>query len=116
NFMHLLNNIDVYLDSIGWNGGITSMRALALNCPIVTMPTEFMRGRHSCAMLEMIGCDELIVNSVDDYVELAARLGNDNDYLQAQRKAIEERKDKLFYDKTCIEYLDRFFKTEIGLR
>ena len=36
--MQLLGVLDVYLDSIGWNGGITTLRALAMNCPVVTLP------------------------------------------------------------------------------
>ena len=33
------------IDTIDWNGGNSSMQSLSLDCPVVTLPTAFMRGR-----------------------------------------------------------------------
>lgn len=111
-FMRLLSSLDVNLDTIGWNGGITTMRALAMNVPTVTTPTEFMRGRHSYSMLKAIGMEELITPSLDDYVALASKLGLDAGYRKSLVEKVKATKHKLFYDRAPMEFLDAFFKAE----
>jgi len=114
-FMRLLCVVDINLDSIGWSGGITTMNSLAMDCPVVTLPGEFMRGRHSYAMLKMIGVEELIVDSLDDYVTMSARLGRDRILRSAIVEKIKAQKHKLFDDMECIEYLDSFFKSKVAV-
>ncbi|MBX9695673.1 MAG: FkbM family methyltransferase, partial [Cyanobacteria bacterium] len=112
-FLQLLRVIDINLDSIGWTGGITTMRSLALDCPVVTIPGEFMRGRHSSAMLQMIGVEELVANSLDEYIHIASKLGN-SEFRNKMIEAIKENKLKLFDDMECIHALDKFFKSEVA--
>ncbi len=112
-FFDLLTVLDVNLDSVGWNGGITTMRSIAVDLPLVTIPGEFMRGRHSCAMLEMIGMPELIVNSADQYISLASKLGTDKDLRASVVAKLNSQKQALFEDKACIEFLDHFWKSEV---
>ncbi len=68
---------DVFLDSVGWSGCNTALEAFAAGLPAVTCRGETMRARHTAAMLEMIGLDECIADTVDGYVALAARMGTD---------------------------------------
>lgn len=111
-FIKFLGLIDINLDSIGWSGGVTTMRSISLELPVVTFPGQFMRGRHSYAMLKMIGLDELIAGSLDEYVTLAAKLGSDKDYRLSTIEKIRANKSKLFYDEKCTSHLDEFFKSE----
>lgn len=112
-FIKFLKVLDVNLDSIGWSGGVTTMRSIALELPVVTLPGQFMRGRHSYAMLKMTDLDELIADSIDGYVGLAAKLGADKDYRQATIEKIKANKSKLFFDEQCTSYLDEFLKAEV---
>lgn len=66
---------DIYLDSVGWSGGNTTLEAVAEGLPVVTLPGALMRGRHSSAILRQIGVTETIARDLDDYVALAVRLG-----------------------------------------
>ncbi|WP_207460984.1 tetratricopeptide repeat protein [Azospirillum sp. SYSU D00513] len=68
---------DVYLDSIGWSGGNTTLEAVAEGLPVVTLPGALMRGRHSAAILNRIGVTETIAGDLDAYVAMAVRLGTD---------------------------------------
>jgi predicted O-linked N-acetylglucosamine transferase (SPINDLY family) len=43
--------MDVILDSIGWSGGNTSLQAIELGKPVVTLPGAFMRARFSSTSL-----------------------------------------------------------------
>ena len=68
---------DVMLDSIGWSGGNTTLEALAQDLPVITFEGALMRGRVSAGMLRMMGMPEAIAGTVDDYVALAVRIGQD---------------------------------------
>lgn len=112
-FMKLLSVLDINLDSIGWTGGFITMRSLAMNCPVVTTPGEFMRGRHSYGMLTMIGVEELIADSVDEYIVLAANLGLDTAMRETIKGKIASNKQKLFHDTECVNFLDSFLKSKV---
>ncbi len=101
---------DVFLDSIGWSGCNSTMEALGQGLPVVTMAGDLMRGRHSAAILTMLGLPELIAATTEDYVALAAALGRD----PARRAGLSERirRDghRLYRDPTCIEGLARYLE------
>ena len=99
---------DVFLDSLGWSGCNTILEALACDLPVVTMPGNLMRGRHGKAILEMIGLDEMIAWSIEDYVGTAARLANDPAYRSSIRDRIAAGKHRIYGDRAPIEALERF--------
>jgi CRISPR-associated protein Csy1 len=68
---------DVMLDTLHWSGGNTSLDALAVGTPIVTLPGEFMRGRQTQAMLRAMGLDELVVATREAYVDRAIEVARD---------------------------------------
>ncbi|MBM5822894.1 MAG: hypothetical protein FJ082_10715 [Cyanobacteria bacterium K_Offshore_surface_m2_011] len=86
------------LDTIDWNGGNTSLQALSQGCPIVTLPTTQMRGRHTIAMLEVLDLTELIARDREDYVAISLRLLQDEAYHAQLRTTILERRHLLFDD------------------
>ena len=63
------------------------------------------------AMLKMMGVNETIAETTDDYVSTAVRLASDRPWRMAVEKKISENKHKLYYDKTCIAALEEFFST-----
>jgi CRISPR-associated protein Csy1 len=89
---------DVMIDTLYWSGGNTSLDALAMGLPIVTLPGEFMRGRQSAAMLSMAGLDELIATDEQNYLDIAYKLGTDNAYRNDVRKRIIEKRHRIFDD------------------
>ena len=91
------------IDTIDWNGGNSSLQSFSLDCPVVTLPTAFMRGRHTVAMLEVLELPELIANNADDYVAISCKLLDDPAFYQAMKEAIQERKQRLFLDKSVAE-------------
>ena len=107
-FLGAMSLCDVFLDSIGWSGCNSTLESLACNLPIVTMPGALMRGRHSAAILQMMGISETVAESLEDYIGLAARLANDRDYRRAQALDIEARKHRVYRDRACIVALEAF--------
>lgn len=115
-FVQLLGLLDVNLDSIGWSGGVTTIRSIGQNLPVITIAGEFMRGRHTSAMMKMIGFEDLVASSVDEYIELACKMGNDKKFRAQMVKKLTDNKEKLFYDTKCAERLDQLFKEELAKR
>jgi protein O-GlcNAc transferase len=105
---------DVMIDTLYWSGGNTSLDALAMGLPIVTLPGEFMRGRQSAAMLSILGVDELIAKDVDDYLRIALGLGQDAAYRAQVRARILDNRQKLFDDKSATDALADFLKKAVG--
>src|SRR5262249_1987177 len=101
-FLRLLSLSDVYLDSIGWSGGMTTLEALGSMLPIVTMPGRFLRGRHSYGCLKRIGVTETVVRSVEDYVNVSAGLGLDEKWREAIKLRQASNLDRLYNDRDCI--------------
>ena len=65
-FLSLIEQSDIILDSLNWSGGNSSLEAISLNKPIVTCPSEFMRGRHTYSILRKLNVplnlNELAIN------------------------------------------------------
>ena len=67
-----------------------------------------MRGRHSAAILRIMGATETITNNVDEFVTTAAQLANHPDERNALRRKIAYNKHRLYRDRECIEALEQF--------
>jgi len=107
-FLALNAAADVYLDGIGWSGCNTTFEAIAMGLPVVTLPGDLMRKRHSFAMLEMMGCTETVAASQEDYVAIAVRLGLDDEWRRHIREQIRERRPRIYDDETPIRALEAF--------
>jgi protein O-GlcNAc transferase len=100
---------DVFLDSIGWSGCNSTLESIAHNIPIVTLPGDLMRGRHTLAMLKMMGIEETIAATKEDYVKIAVRLGQDAAYRQHISNLVASNKHKLYSDLKPVRALEEFF-------
>jgi predicted O-linked N-acetylglucosamine transferase (SPINDLY family)/molybdenum cofactor biosynthesis enzyme MoaA len=114
-FPSLLRAGDVYLDSLGWSGGNTTLEALTCDLPVVTLPGPLMRGRHSAAILTMMGLEDAIAVSSEDYVARAVVLA-DPAARTAMRVEVQARKHRLLGDKTPIRALEAFLEAEVAAR
>jgi protein O-GlcNAc transferase len=99
---------DVFLDSVGWSGCNTALEALAYDMPIVTMPLDLMRTRHSSAFLEMMGVRETIVDSLNEYISIAARLAKDKVFRLDTKEKMHANKQKIFRDRNAVTGLEKF--------
>jgi protein O-GlcNAc transferase len=107
---------DIYLDSIGWSGCNTTLEAIACNLPVVTLPGKFMRGRHSTAILAMMGLTETIAASLDSYIEIGVRLANDSEWRKCISGKIADNKHRIYRDVECITALEEFLERAVKER
>ncbi len=107
-FSAAIARCDIGLDSIGWTGNNSTLEALVQDLPIVTIPGTLMRGRHTMAILQMMGVMDTITGTIDDYVSTAVRLAQDVSWRMALRKKIAERKSRLYRDDSFICAFEEF--------
>jgi predicted O-linked N-acetylglucosamine transferase (SPINDLY family) len=101
---------DVYLDSIDWSGCNSTMEAIACRLPIVTMPGQFMRGRHSYAMLTQLDVTETIAKAKREYVSIAVKLGLDRTWRQTVIDQMVANYDRLYSDLRSVRALEDLYR------
>ncbi|MBF0168356.1 MAG: O-linked N-acetylglucosamine transferase, SPINDLY family protein [Alphaproteobacteria bacterium] len=110
-----LNGVcDVFLDSIGWSGGNTTLEALSRHLPVVTLPSNLMRGRHAYAILKRLDLDDCIAKDTEGFVEIAVRLGSDSSSRQEIRDRIAAGRDRLFNDLAPVRALEEIVAKAVG--
>lgn len=80
------NRLSIALDPLGYSGGVTTLEALWMGVPVVTLPGRKYSARHSLAHLAFCGLDQFVAADEDAYVEIVRSWLADPADL-AQRKA-----------------------------
>jgi predicted O-linked N-acetylglucosamine transferase (SPINDLY family)/ADP-heptose:LPS heptosyltransferase len=83
--------VDVALDPLPYNGTATTCEALWMGVPVVTMRGERHAARVGASILTAVGLDDLIAQTPDEYVALAAGLARDSGRLSKLRASLRER-------------------------
>jgi predicted O-linked N-acetylglucosamine transferase (SPINDLY family) len=107
---------DVFLDAIGWSGGVSTFEAIACKLPIVTLPGEFMRGRQSYAILTQLGVTDTIAQDNNEYIEIAVRLGLDQKWREEVIRKMGANYSSLFSDTKCVRALENFYERVVEER
>ena len=76
-YLHLLTLADVLLDTPHFNGGVTTLQALGLGLPIVTLPGAFLRGRQTYGCYRRMGVLDCVADDAREYVRIAVRLATE---------------------------------------
>lgn len=109
-FDRLMRAMDVCIDSAGWSGGNTTLKNIRYGVPLATLEGQFMRGRHSSAMFRMIGAEDMIASSVDDYVDRLVKFGREEDFRHHCAETFLRHGARLYRDEGFISALDSFLK------
>ena len=73
-YMRLIELADCSLDPPAWNGGNTTIEALSVRTPVVSLSGSFMRGRHARAFLPLANAEGLLARDPEAYIDLALDL------------------------------------------
>jgi predicted O-linked N-acetylglucosamine transferase (SPINDLY family) len=83
--------IDLMLDTFPHTGGITTLDALLMGVPVVTLLGQRVPGRLSASFLTVLGLADLVAQTPAEYVEIAARAANDLGRLAHERATLRDR-------------------------
>ncbi len=83
--------VDVALDPFPYNGTTTTLEALWMGVPVVTLAGHRHAGRVGASLLHRVGAAELVAGTVEDYVDKAVALAADGARLIAYRTTLRDR-------------------------
>jgi predicted O-linked N-acetylglucosamine transferase (SPINDLY family) len=112
-FVAAIGQCDIVLDSINWSGCNSTLEGLHYDVPIVTLTGPLMRGRHTTAILRMIGVEDTIAVTVDGYVATAVRLARDIPWRTAIRKRIATNKHRVYRDSSTTSALQHVLESVV---
>jgi protein O-GlcNAc transferase len=107
-YLGLLRMADVVLDTPHFGGGNSSLEAIAMGAPVVTLPGAYARSRYTYANYRRMGMLDCVADSAQAYVDMAVRLGTDRAYAAAIRKRIVAGSDRLYNDTGTVRALEQF--------
>lgn len=87
----LYNRVDISLDPFPLSGGTTSLDALWMGVPLVTLAGDHFGSRLGVSFLSQLDLADLVAESVDRYVDLAVQLASDRGRLQSLRRDLRRR-------------------------
>lgn len=89
--LQLYNNIDIALDSFPYNGTTTTLEALWMGRPVLTLTGYTHVTRVGNSILSRLGLDELISYSPQDYIDTAVTLANNRSVLSTLSGQLREK-------------------------
>ena len=89
--MELYQRIDVGLDTFPYNGHTTSLDSFWMGVPVITLVGQTVVGRAGLSQLSNLGLQELIAQTPEQYVSIAAALAGDLPRLSQLRATLRER-------------------------
>jgi predicted O-linked N-acetylglucosamine transferase (SPINDLY family) len=95
-FLAALAAADVLIDPLIYGGCNTSLEALAMRTPVVTLPSPFLRDRYTAAWYRCVGVTDCIVETTEEYVDLTVRLGNDPELRDSIMQRVAANDSRLF--------------------
>lgn len=83
NYLQEYNEIDIALDTFPYTGGLTTIEALLMGVPVISMYGDRHGTRFGLSFLSNIGMAELATDNRYTYIKLAAGIAEDKDLLKA---------------------------------
>ncbi|WP_157879293.1 glycosyl transferase family 1 [Pararhodospirillum photometricum] len=74
-YLSRLRLADLFLDTYPYNSGTTASDALRMGLPMVTLAGRTFSSRMAGSLLHQVGLGACVAETLDDYINIAARLG-----------------------------------------
>ena len=88
------SHVDVALDSYPYHGTTTTMEALWMGVPVVTLTGAAHVSRVGASILSRVGLEDCVASSTEDYVERAAGWASRGGELAQLRQQLRERLER----------------------
>ena len=93
-YLRLYHDIDIALDTFPYNGHTTSLDAMWMGVPVVTIRGDSAVSRAGLSQLTNLGLEELAAQTPEDFVQIAGRLRADLPRLADLRRTLRERMER----------------------
>ena len=93
-YLKRLQDVDIMLDTYPYTGGSTTLDALYMGVPVVTMYGERRGTRFGYSILKSVGLEELAVNNADDYIRRVIDLAQDEELLDLLHRNLRQMMQK----------------------
>lgn len=113
-YFQLVRLAAVILDTTVFSGANTTLQALGLGVPVVTLPGRFVRGRMTLGWLAEGGLMEMSASDPEDYVRIALRFGLDAAWRAAVVTRIEQARPLLFERHEVIAEIEDFLTAAVA--
>jgi protein O-GlcNAc transferase len=90
-YLRLYDRIDIGLDPLPYNGITTTLDALWMGVPVISLAGSTAAGRAGLGILSTLGLPELVVQTPEQYVEIAVKLAGDLPGLKELRSTLRQR-------------------------
>jgi predicted O-linked N-acetylglucosamine transferase (SPINDLY family) len=90
-YMQMFNSMDIFLDTVPYNGHTTCMDAFFMGIPVVTLTGPTVVGRAGVCLAMNLGLPDLIAHDEDQYVRLAVMLAGDRERLSRLRAGLRDQ-------------------------
>ncbi len=90
-YLELYHRLDIGLDTVPYNGHTTSLDSFWMGVPVITIVGETVVGRAGLSQLRNLGLSELIADTPEQFVRIAAELAGDLPRLTRLRATLRER-------------------------
>jgi predicted O-linked N-acetylglucosamine transferase (SPINDLY family) len=90
-YLELYHRLDIALDPFPYNGHTTSLDALWMGVPVVSLAGNTPVSRGGVSILTNLGLPELVAESTDEYVRIVGDLGRDLARLNHLRATLRTR-------------------------
>lgn len=114
-YLNLVHIVDLVMDPFHYVGANTSYDAFAVETPVMTLPSDFHRGRHTYAAYQEMGILDAVATDPDDYVAKAVYFATHPQERKALGQRIVAACDILFENMQIVREYEAFFDEQLAL-
>ncbi len=92
-YLAAYRHADLFLDTLPYNAHTTASDALWMGCPVLTLPGDTFASRVAGSILTAAELPELIMNSEQQYRDMAIHLGQDKEDLADLKKKLARKRE-----------------------
>jgi hypothetical protein len=88
--LEMYHHIDISLDTWPYCGGNTIAESLWMGVPVVSLKGNRFSSRYGASLLTAAGCQDLVAETPEEYIEIIAQLAGDLPRLQSLRRNLRQ--------------------------
>lgn len=113
-YLTLLASADVVLDTPHFSGGATTLDAIVVATPVVTMAGPTLRSAQTRALFERMGVTDGVCKDTQEYIRKSVCIASDQDLRNDISTRIREASPILFEDNNMVREVEDFFRSWIA--